>query len=69
MPAGTIQLVEAKLELLASLNAVKVAEPETTVNPANEPVTDVVDTTPVALTGIFAMFIYLIILQYRLNTP
>jgi hypothetical protein len=42
--------------LLISFNPVKVADPDTTVKPAKLPVTDVVDTMPVALTGIFAMF-------------
>jgi hypothetical protein len=37
---------------------VKVAEPDTTVKPAYEPVTEVVDTIPVAFTGMFAMFLF-----------
>jgi hypothetical protein len=41
--------------LLASFKPVNVAEPDTTVKPAYEPVTEVVDTIPVALTGIFAI--------------
>ena len=69
VPAGRTQLVEANSSLYGPFNPVNVAEPDTTVKPAYDPVTDVVVTTPVALTGIFAMVICLVILQCRLNSP
>jgi hypothetical protein len=57
-PAGITQDGLANETLLASFKPVKVAEPDTTVNPAYEPVIDPVVTNPVAFTGIFAMFLF-----------
>jgi hypothetical protein len=39
-----------------SLRPVKVAEPDTTVKPANEPVTLVVEIVPFVLKAVFAIF-------------
>jgi hypothetical protein len=58
VPAGRIQSVAVNSELLASLRPVIVAEPDTTVKQANEPVTEVVVTTPVAFAGIFAILFF-----------